>query len=138
MIKEGDDVRLIDVPRKKIVNADVIRSGDYVFIKYTKPQYGVPDFSVCRIYETEKWAFPLSIKSWPWQKQFMAVLVRLGLMSKEREAELVESDRQRTEREQRKWDSERLSEIATRWGLKDVAKAASTLEPPKGSDNGQG
>src|SRR5271155_3751350 len=83
MIKEGDDVWLVDVPAK-LVNAEVIRSGDFVFIKYNKTTFRCHEFSVCRLYKTEKWAFPLCLKSWPWQRDFMDVLVKLGLMSKER------------------------------------------------------
>lgn len=124
-----DDVRLVDVPTKKTVNADVIRSGDYVFIRYTKPKYGShPDFSVCRIYKTEQWAFPLSLKAWPWQREFMVVLVKLGLMTKERQAELVEIDRQRAEEQQRKYDLEDLKKIAIRRGFKELNKVIQKLE----------
>src|ERR1700733_14543086 len=129
LLMVADDVRLIDAPTKKIVNADVIRSGDFVFIRYTHPKYGShPDFSVCRIYKTEQWAFPLSLKSWPWQREFMAVLVKLGLMTKERQAELVEIDRKRTEEQQRKYDLEDLKKIASRHGLKELGSAIQALE----------
>ena len=123
-----DDARLVDVPTKKIVNADVIRSGDYVFIKYTKPQYSCPDFSVCRIYTTEKWAFPLCLKSWPWQGELMTVLVRLGLMTKERQQELIEIDRQRAEEQQRKYDLADVLRIAKRYGFEDLNKVIEKLD----------
>jgi hypothetical protein len=122
------DVRLVDVPTKKIVNADVIRSGEYVFIKYTKSQYASPDFSVCRIYTTEKWAFPLCLDSWPWQREFMTVLVKLKLMTKERQAELIEIDRQRTVEKQRKYDLEDLKKIAGRNGFEELERVIAMME----------
>jgi len=115
MIKEGDDFHLVDVPANKIVAADVIRSGDTVFIRYSKPKYGCPNFSVCKIYTTEKWAFPLCLRSWPWQRDFMDVLVRLKLMSKERRSELLEIDRQRATEAQRKYDLAELQRISGRY-----------------------
>lgn len=124
----ASDASLIDVPTRKVVNADVIREGDWVFIKYTKTKSASPDFSVCRIYKTEQWAFPLCLRSWPWQRHYMDVLVRLGLMSKERRAELIEIDRKRAEASQRKDDLEDLKKLASRYRLKDLDKAVQKLE----------
>jgi hypothetical protein len=114
-----------------MVNADVIRSGDCVFIKYTKTKFRSHEFSVCRLYKTEQWAFPLCLESWPWQREYMNVLIKLGLMKKERRDELVEIDRQRNEACQRKRDAQQLDKIASRYGLKEVAKAAASLQAPK-------
>lgn len=114
MIK--DDVRLVDVSTKTIRKADVIRSGDTVFIRYEKPKNSCnPEFSVCRLYTTEKWAFPMCLSSWPWQKDFIDVLVRLGIMSKERRSELLEIDNQRLIEQQRKYDIEELKSIKGRY-----------------------
>lgn len=128
------DTWLVDVPTKKSLAAEVTRSGDYVFIKYVKPQFGnYETFSVCRLYKTEQWAFPLCLKSWPWQGEFMNVLVKLKLMTKDRQAELVEIDKRKNLDWQRKDDAERLEEIGKRNGLNNLGTIAEQLRQTKGS-----
>lgn len=111
-----EDVRLVDVSTKTIRKAEVIRVRDTVFLKYETPKYcSNPDFSVCRLYTTEKWAFPMCLSSWPWQRDFMDVLVKLKLMSKERRSELLDIDNQRQIERQREYDLEELKRIRKRY-----------------------
>lgn len=128
MIEEGDDTWLVDVPSNKIVNADVIRSGDYVFLKFTKTTFRSNEFAVCRHYKTEQWAFPLCLKSWPWQHEFMNVLVMLGLMSKQRQAEFIEIDRRRADKQRRDSDVEALKKIAARYAFVELNRVIEILE----------
>lgn len=126
-----DQVWLVDVPTKVIRIAEVIRQGDSVFIRYTddKKRFRMNEFSVCRLYKTEKWAFPLNIESWAWQEDFLNVLARLKLVTPSYSAKVIAASKRQSLERSTKYDKERLEEMAAKYGFQLTEKQKKAMIP---------
>lgn len=105
-------IRLVDVSSKVPKTVLAIRQGTHVFLKYSDNE-----FAVCRLISTEKWAFPMSLRSWPWQGAFIDALVKLKLLPKSVGDEHKAFLMKRMEDDQRAFDLEQIKELSKKWGL---------------------
>jgi len=71
-----NDILIKDFKSSKITDVRAIRIDDHVY--FTDGLY----FYVARALKNEKWAYPISFCSWPWQEGLLKAAAKIGVIPK--------------------------------------------------------
>ncbi len=117
MHKELEIVSLVELPSRKPVPVTAYRAGDVTVLKVNDR-----DFAICRgMNDVKKWAFPASFERWPWQRELIFALMRLGILSKSIGEKLFDQIDANDKEQRIRHDRKHIDTVLAAYGVKLTA-----------------